>query len=109
MARANPQTTPSSSKAIAIVEARGVVALSSALEAMMKTADLELVAIDRVGGGIAFAVLSGSTAAVRVAVAAAEPAGRLHSDRFSVRMYVQPSRPSRDLIDEGRLPRSPTG
>lgn len=92
-------------EAVAVVETRGVVALSAALEAMVKSAGVEVIAVDRVGGGIVFGVVAGSTAAVRVAVGAGEAAARAHSDRVMARLYVRPADAGRDLLRDGVLPR----
>lgn len=91
-------------RAIGVVETRGIVALTSAFEAMMKATDVEFLAVDRVGGGIVFGAVSGSTAAVRAAVEAAREAASVHSDRVLVRMYVHPTAPGTALLTEGRLP-----
>lgn len=92
-------------EAIAVVETRGMVALAAALEAMVKSAGVEVVAVDRVGGGIVFGVVAGSTAAVRLAVVVGEAAARAHSDRVLARLYVRPAAAGRDLVSHGQLPR----
>jgi len=92
------------SSAIALVETRGLVALACALEAMQKATGVELLAIDRVGGGVAFAAVRGSTAAIRSAVDIAESAARPHSERVGVRMYVRPASSGAELLRAGRLP-----
>lgn len=92
-------------EAIAVVETRGVVALAAALEAMVKSAGVKVIAVDRVGGGIVFGVVAGSTAAVRVALEVGEASARAHSDRVMARLYVRPAAAGRDLLSHGQLPR----
>ena len=94
-------------QAIGLVETRGVVALAAAFEAMMKATDVELLAIDRVGGGVVFGAVRGSTAAVRLAVEIAEAAAAPHTTHLAVRMYVQPTDLGNELLADGHLPRLP--
>ncbi len=71
---------------------------------MEKATGVELLAIDRVGGGVAFAAVTGSTAAIRNAIEIAEEAARPHTERVGVRMYVRPTTPGAQLLSAGHLP-----
>ena len=62
--------------AIGIIETRGVVALAAGIEAMMKTADVQTIAVERISSGYLAAAVRGSLAAVRQAVAAGSQAVR---------------------------------
>lgn len=90
----------SSDKAIGLVETRGVVALSAGVEAMIKTADVQCVAIERVTSGYLAAAVQGTLAAVRQAVAAGEAAIRQHGDLRSSQVYPKPDPATTALLDE---------
>lgn len=80
----------SSDIAIGIVETRGVVALSAGIEAMIKTADVRCVAIERVTSGFLAAAVQGTLAAVRQAVSAGEAAIKQHGELRSSQIYPKP-------------------
>jgi ethanolamine utilization protein EutM len=89
-------------EAVAVVETRGLVPLAAAVEAMVKTAGVEVIYVDRVGGGVVFAAVRGSVAAVRSAVATTREIGAAHrTEVFRVRMYVRPSATSVHILDRG--------
>ena len=58
-------TGPAGGNAIGIIETRGVVALTAGIEAMMKTADVQTIAVERISSGYLAAAVRGSLAAVR--------------------------------------------
>ncbi|GAA3975064.1 hypothetical protein GCM10023085_66940 [Actinomadura viridis] len=89
----------SSENAIGIVETRGVVALSAGVEAMIKTADVRCVAIERVTSGYLAAAVRGSLAAVRQAVAAGEAAIRQQGELRSSQVYPKPDPATAALLD----------
>lgn len=80
----------SQESAIGIIETRGVVALSAAMEAMIKTADVRCVRVERVTSGYLATMVQGSLAAVRQAVAAGEEAVRTHGELRSSQVYPKP-------------------
>ena len=90
----------SSDKAIGIVETRGVVALSAGIEAMIKTADVQCVAVERVTSGYLAAAVQGTLAAVRQAVAAGEAAIRQHGELRSSQVYPKPDPVTAALLDD---------
>jgi ethanolamine utilization protein EutM len=89
----------SSDKAIGIIETRGVVALSAGVEAMIKTADVQCVAVERVTSGYLAAAVQGTLAAVRQAVLAGEVAVRQHGDLRSSQVYPKPDPATAALLD----------
>jgi len=72
-----------SNLAIGLVETRGFPAMVGACDAMLKAADVELGAYEKIGGGLCTAIIRGSVANVAVAVEAgmyeAERIGELNS------------------------------
>ncbi len=72
-----------SNLAVGLVETRGFPAMVGASDAMLKAADVELGAYEKIGGGLCTAIIRGSVANVAVAVEAgmyeAERIGELNS------------------------------
>ncbi|MFV2012339.1 MULTISPECIES: BMC domain-containing protein [unclassified Micromonospora] len=95
----------SSEKAIGIVETRGIVALSAGVEAMIKTADVRCIAVERVTSGYLAAAVQGTLAAVRQAVSAGEAAIRQHGDLRSSQIYPKPHPATSALLEEGESTR----
>src|SRR5829696_167071 len=75
-----------SERAIGLFETRGVVGLTAGIEAMMKTADVECVAVERVSSGYFAAAIQGSIAAVRQAMEAGSEAVRRYGDLRSAQL-----------------------
>ncbi|WP_406070620.1 BMC domain-containing protein [Micromonospora sp. NBC_01638] len=86
--------------AIGIVETRGVVALSAGIEAMIKTADVRCIAVERVTSGYLAVAVQGSLAAVRQAVASGEAAIRVHGELRSSQVYPKPHPTTAALLDD---------
>jgi carbon dioxide concentrating mechanism protein CcmO len=72
-----------SNQAIGLVETRGFPAMVGAADAMLKAADVQLAAYEKIGGGLCTAIIRGSVANVAVAVEAgmyeAERIGELNA------------------------------
>lgn len=81
----------SNDQTIGLVETRGIVALSAGLEAMMKTADVECVAIERVASGYFAVAVEGSLAAVRQALEAGKAAVSKHGEVRSSAIFPKPA------------------
>ncbi len=77
-------------QAIGLIETRGIVALTAGIEAMMKTADVECVAIERVASGYFAVAVQGSLAAVRQALEAGRGAVSRHGDIRSSAIFPKP-------------------
>ena len=88
--------------AIAILETRGIVALSAAIEAMVKTADVECFAIERVSSGYLVAAIRGQLAAVRQAMDAGTSAVKRYGDLRAAQIYPRPSVASANLLETTR-------
>ena len=80
----------SNDKAIGLIETRGIVALAACMEAMMKTADVRCIGIERVASGYFAVGVQGSLAAVRHAVEAGKSAVQRHGEVRSAQVFPKP-------------------
>lgn len=79
-----------SNQAIGMIETRGYVAALTAADAMVKAANVEIVARNEVGGGLVSVVVKGDVGAVKSAAeAGAEAAGNI-GDVVSVHVIPRP-------------------
>jgi len=92
---------PPSENAIGLIETRGIVALTAGIEAMMKTADVRCVAVERVSSGYYAAAVQGSIAAVRQALDSGTAAVKQYGDLRSAQLYPRPDGASAALLDNG--------
>jgi microcompartment protein CcmL/EutN len=68
------------SEALGLLETKGLVALMEGTDAMLKSANVEVIGWDKAGSGMVAAFVKGDVAAVKAAVdAGAEAAGRVGS------------------------------
>lgn len=78
-------------KAIGIIETKGLVALIEATDAMIKSANVEVVGTERIGSGLVSVIIQGDVGAVKAAVeAGAESAARL-GEVVAVHVIARPS------------------
>jgi ethanolamine utilization protein EutM len=94
-------SAPASGNAIGIIETRGVVALTAGIEAMMKTADVQTIAVERISSGYLAAAVRGSLAAVRQAVAAGSKAVEQYGELRAAQVYPKPHEHSAALLANG--------
>lgn len=87
--------------AIGIIETRGVVALAAGIEAMMKTADVQTIAVERISSGYLAVAVRGSLAAVRQAVAAGSKAVESYGELRAAQVYPKPHADSAALLAGG--------
>jgi len=68
------------SEALGLLECKGLVALMEGTDAMLKSANVQMIGYDKAGSGMVTAFVKGDVAAVKAAVdAGAEAAGRVGS------------------------------
>lgn len=79
-----------SDRALGLIETRGVVALTAGIEAMMKSADVRCVSVERVASGYFAVAVQGSLAAVRQAIAAGKAAVLRHGEVRSAQVFPKP-------------------
>ncbi len=94
-------TRTTSESAVGLIETRGIVALTAGIEAMMKTADVECVAVERISSGYFAAAVQGSIAAVRQALDSGTAAVKRYGELRSAQMYPRPHAASARLLDNG--------
>jgi ethanolamine utilization protein EutM len=88
-----------STGAIGIIETKGLVPLAVAIEAMVKTADVTCVSVDRTGDGYMAAGIMGGIAPVRHALEAGSEAARAYGEVAAAQIYPKPHPTSQALID----------
>lgn len=77
-------------EALGIIETRGFAAVVEAADVMLKTANVSLVAYERIGSAHCAAVVRGELAAVKAAVEAGGLAARRVGDVVSVHVIPRP-------------------
>lgn len=87
--------------AIGMIETKGIVPLSAGIEAMMKTADVRCIAVQRVSSGYFAAAVQGEVAAVRQAIAAGTAAVEQYGDLRASQIYPKPHDVSTAVLDNG--------
>lgn len=90
-----------SDSSIGLIETRGLVPLTAGIEAMMKTADVQCVAVQRVSSGYFAAAIEGSIAAVRQALESGTEAVKQYGELRSAQMYPRPHAVSAGLLENG--------
>lgn len=88
-------------RAIGLIETRGIVPLTAGIEAMMKTADVTCVAVERVSSGYYAAAVQGEVAAVRQAIEAGSAAVRRYGELRATQIYPKPHARATQLLDNG--------
>lgn len=77
-------------KALGIVEVKSLIGAIQAADAMLKSADVELVDIDLVGSGIVAAIIKGDVAAVKAAVENGEESASKLAEIISTNVIARP-------------------
>lgn len=76
--------------ALGMVETRGLVASIEAADAMIKTAHVELIGQEEIGGGYVTVYVRGEIGAVRAAVDAGAAAAKAAGDLVAVHVIARP-------------------
>ncbi len=76
--------------ALGLIETRGLVGVLEAADTAAKAADVQLMGIERIGGGLVSLRLSGDVAAVQAAVRAGSAAARQVSELVSAHVIPAP-------------------
>ena len=77
-------------QALGMIETKGVVAMIEALDAMLKTASVEMLGWDKCGAGLVTAFVGGDVAAVKAAVDAGAEAGGRIGEVVSIQVIPRP-------------------
>jgi microcompartment protein CcmL/EutN len=78
------------SKALGMIETRGYVAALASADAMVKAANVEIVARNEVGGGLVSVVISGDVGAVKAATEAGAEAANQIGEVVAVHVIPRP-------------------
>ncbi len=85
-------------EALGMIETRGLVGAIDAADAMAKSAKVELVGIEQVGGGFVTVLLRGDVGAVKAATDAGAAAARRVGELVSVHVIPRPHEEVEKLI-----------
>lgn len=77
-------------EALGLIETRGFVASVEAADAMVKAANVDLVGIEKVGGGLVTVMVRGDVGAVKAATEAGAEAARAVGELISVHVIPRP-------------------
>ena len=84
--------------ALGMIESKGLVAIVEAADAMVKSANVTLVAYEKIGGGYVTALVRGDVAAVKAAVDAGAAAARKVGELVSVHVIPRPHEQLEDVL-----------
>lgn len=85
-------------KALGIIETRGLVAMIEATDAMVKSANVEILGTEKIGSGLVSVMVTGEVGAVKAAVeAGAESAQRL-GEVVAVHVIARPSEEIKSVL-----------
>ena len=85
-------------EALGMIESKGLVAIVEAADAMVKAANVTLVAYEKIGGGYVTALVRGDVAAVKAAVDAGAAAARKVGELVSVHVIPRPHEQLEDVL-----------
>jgi len=78
-------------QSIGIVECRGITASIEAADAMVKAADVEVVATQKIGSALIYIVISGKVAAVEAAVKAGRESAAIYGELYASGIIPRPT------------------
>ena len=88
--------------ALGMVETRGLVAAIEAADAMVKSANVQLVGKDQVGGGLVTVMVRGDVGAVKAATDAGAAAAEKVGELISVHVIPRPHTEVDVILPKGR-------
>ena len=77
-------------KAVGMIETRGLVASIEAADAMLKSAEVELVGTEKIGSGLVTVIVQGDVGAVKAATDAGAAAAERVGELVSVHVIARP-------------------
>src|SRR3954462_2844123 len=97
------------SEALGLLECKGLVCLMEGTDAMLKSANVEMVGWDKAGSGMVTAFVKGDVAAVKAAIdAGAEAAGRVGTV-IAVHVIARPHDDLGGMIPKKKAAAAPAG
>ncbi len=90
--------------ALGMIETKGLVAMIEASDAMVKAANVELIGMEKIGGGYVTAIVRGDVAAVKAATDAGARQAQRVGELVSVHVIPRPHTNIDDVLPLGRGP-----
>jgi microcompartment protein CcmL/EutN len=90
--------------ALGMIETRGLIAMVEAADAMVKAARVELVSMEKIGGGYVTAIVRGDVAAVKAATEAGARQAQRVGELVSVHVIPRPHETIDEVLPLGRAP-----
>ena len=87
-------------KALGMVETRGMVPAVEAVDTMMKSANVEVLSVKEIGGGLVSVYVQGDVGAVKQAVDAAAESVKKIGELVAVHMISRPNSETLELFPE---------
>ena len=91
-----------SKEALGMIETKGLIGLIEASDAMVKAAQVEIVAYEKIGGGYVTALVRGDVAAVKAAVDAGAAAAQKVGELVSVHVIPRPHKGLEGILPIGK-------
>ena len=88
--------------ALGMIETRGFVGMVEASDAMVKAANVQLVSMEKIGGGYVTAIVRGDVAAVKAAIEAGSKAAESVGNIVSVHIIPRPHTNVDEVLPLGR-------
>jgi len=85
-------------ESMGFIETQGLVAAIEAADAMVKAANVKLMSVDKVGGGLVMVAVRGDVGAVKAAVDAGAAAAKRVGELVSVHVIPRPHSDLDDLL-----------
>ena len=79
-----------SGKALGLIETKGLIGCIEAGDAMVKAANVRMIGIERIGGGLVTVLVDGDVGAVKAAVDAGSAAAKKVGEVLSVHVIPRP-------------------
>jgi len=86
------------SKALGLIETRGLVACIEAGDAMVKAANVQMLGIEQIGGGFVTVMVEGDVGAVKAAADAGAAAAKRVGELISVHVIPRPDASTEKLV-----------
>lgn len=86
-------------KALGLIETRGLIGCIEAGDAMVKAANVRIIGIERIGGGLVTVLVDGDVGAVKAAIDAGSAAAKKVGEVLSVHIIPRPHEDTEKLYN----------
>ena len=93
---------------LGMIETKGLIGAIEAADAMVKSANVQLVGKEQVGGGLVTVMVRGDVGAVKAATDAGAAAAEKVGELISVHVIARPHMEVDDILPKGRQTPTPT-